>query len=82
MRIRIYSICLLLITTFAITSCRVCADCVCSTSTTQPGVSRVETVTEVCGNRDIKEKRGIHTTKVTVNGQSYTITEDCRCRYN
>lgn len=64
------------------TSCRVCADCECKTYTTQPGVSAVETVTEVCGNSEIKDKRGVHTTKVTVNGQTYTITEDCTCRYN
>jgi hypothetical protein len=70
-----------------IQACTVCADCTCTSVSSEPGTDKITTVTEVCERKKIRDTRGTHVTYETVtqsNGSSKTvmITTTCDCPIN
>lgn len=65
----------------ALSSCEICRDCTCTTTSSLPGFQKTSTTTEVCGSRsDIQKVDGKTETRTQVNGVTYYTVQDCDCR--
>lgn len=73
---------LLLVLCLGLAGCEICADCTCISTAYVPGSQPVVTTTvdEVCGRKEINDRRGWSTVKSSVGGQTVTVNTSCDCK--